>query len=81
MPYQFPPCQKCGRHHERLRIIKTDKATRKKWYVLTCPDCSFESDIEEYKRPNHNSSETNKLSSPPEGSDEGWWDDNVGESM
>lgn len=48
-------CSQCGRHSERIRIIKVDKK-RKKWYILTCPDCGKESDVEEYKKSNHYSS-------------------------
>ena len=43
-------CKKCGRTAKPVKILKIDKKTKKKWLVLTCPMCDFESDIEEYKR-------------------------------
>lgn len=44
-------CPKCLYHKDRIKIVKTDPKTKKKWHVLTCPECNYESDIEEYKYP------------------------------
>ena len=43
-------CLKCGRHRERIKVLKSDPKTRKKWLILTCPACDYESDIEVYTR-------------------------------
>lgn len=44
------PNEKCLRHIDRIKILKQDKKTKKKWLVLTCPVCNYESDLEEYKK-------------------------------
>lgn len=45
-----PVCKNCQRHATPIRILKTDPKTHKRWYVITCPKCEYESDIEPYKR-------------------------------
>lgn len=67
VPYQ---CKKCLRHVDRHKIVKIDPKTKKKWLILTCPDCDYESDIEEFKRPNRNSSSSYFYPAPGESPDE-----------
>lgn len=80
-------CPSCLRHKERIKIVKVDKKTKKKWYILTCPSCDYESDIEEYredktnKSSSYNPSPFNINPSPQKGFDGDWWEDNDSESL
>ncbi len=46
-PLKEIKCKKCGRHVIPLRILKESKY-KKKFYVIQCPKCDYESDIEDY---------------------------------
>lgn len=80
-------CPKCLRHSERLKIVKTDPDTKKKWLITTCPDCNYESDLDEFKEtkerksPRNNSSTVYKHPPTVKGFDEGWWEEHGGEGL
>jgi endogenous inhibitor of DNA gyrase (YacG/DUF329 family) len=42
-------CPKCGRTIYPLRILKIDPKTKKKFYLISCPMCEKEFDIEDYE--------------------------------
>ncbi len=72
MPRQ---CPKCLRHSEKIRVVETDPKTKKKWSILTCPDCKYKSDLEEYKRPSRNTSTSFLYETPEEDLDDGGEED------
>lgn len=49
MLYHESKCQNCGRSKKPIKILKEDKK-KKKWLVLTCPDCGKETDVEPYTK-------------------------------
>lgn len=46
---EVPKCNRCARHVFPIKVIREDKETKKKWFILTCPRCDYESDIEPYE--------------------------------